>query len=381
MLKFISSIRLAVILIATLAGMAVSATIFDQSDVFTSRPFLAVVAIFFVNLLTCTVQLWPALLRRLCRQVSDIAAKKSGFVPVNMTPEDLQALLKQERFSLRETKDGEDTVLYAVRGRLALMAPHVLHVAILIIIAGAVLSSFGVKATMQVAAGDVQALPAKIAEASGISDLAVKSFATEYDDKGQVANWRTDFELFTKGKKVDAGTTQVNHPYKKSGLSVYQMGYGKRFQMQLDGPRAELSGTYAFPEEQKIPLPDGHFMVQTMGDRALLFMQFDRAGKMIRQEALRPKAGLNLADGTRLTYLRPLEYTVLELKYGHGVIAVFSGFVLAALASLMMLMGRYAALGARIDATGAVSIWLDAKGHTRRRLSQALTLKDVTSDD
>lgn len=122
-------------------------------------------------------------------------------------------------------------------------------------------------------------------------------------------------------------------------------------------------------------------MVQAMGDRALLFMQFDRAGKMIRQEALRPKAGLNLADGTRLTYLRPLEYTVLELKYGHGVIAVFSGFVLAALASLMMLMGRYAALGARIDATGAVSIWLDAKGHTRRRLSQALTLKDVTSND
>ncbi|MFR9292240.1 MAG: cytochrome c biogenesis protein ResB, partial [Peptococcus niger] len=126
MLKFISSIRLAVILIATLAGMAVSATIFDQPDVFTSRPFLAVVAIFFVNLLTCTVQLWPALIRRLRRQVSDIAAKKSGFVPVDMTSEDLQALLKQERFSLHETKDGEDTVLYAVRGRLALMAPHVL---------------------------------------------------------------------------------------------------------------------------------------------------------------------------------------------------------------------------------------------------------------
>lgn len=378
MLKFISSIRLAVILIATLAGMAVSATIFDQAEVFSSIPFLLVVGLFFVNLLTCTLSLLPRLMKRLQRGVRDLPKGAGAYQNSGASEEAVRDFFIKHRFAVQENRDEGVLYLYGVKGRLPLLAPHVLHLAILIIIIGSVLSTFGVKATMQVAEGDIQAVPKKIAEVTDLKDLAVRSFKTEYDSQGHVDNWRTTFELFDAAGPVGSGDTRVNHPYKKGGLSIYQMGYGRRFDVNFTTDSAETSGGYAFPEDQKIPLADGYFILQAMGKEALLYMEYDKDGQMIRQEALKPGAGLNVTNGNRLEYIRPLEYTVLELKYGHGVQAVFAGFVLAALASFMLLLGRYAAVGVRIDPTGAVAVRLDAKGRERKRLAQNLSIKDVT---
>ncbi|MFP5527945.1 cytochrome c biogenesis protein ResB [Peptococcus simiae] len=378
MLKFISSIRLAVILIATLAGMAVSATIFDQTEVFYSTPFLVVVGLFFVNLLTCTLSLLPRVAKRLRRGVGDLPEGVGAYQASAASEEAIRAFFAKDRFAVQEERKGEALYLYGVKGRLPLLAPHVLHLAILIIIVGAVLSTFGVKATMQVAEGDIQAIPKQIAEATGLEKLAVQSFKTEYDGQGHVNNWQTAFELFGDTGKVGNGDTRVNHPYKKGGLSIYQMGYGRRFDVNFSTGSEETSGGYAFPEDQKIPLAEGYFILQAMGKEALLYMEYDKDGQMVRQEALKPGAGLNLTNGNRLDYIRPLEYTILELKYGHGVQAVFAGFILAALASFMLLLGRYTAVGVRVDPAGTVAVRLDAKGRERKRLAQNLSIKDVT---
>lgn len=79
MLKYLSSVRLAVILIAALAGLSVAATLYDLPEMYQSWPFRIIAAAFFVNLLTCSVGLWPKLLRTLRRDAASLAGKEAGF--------------------------------------------------------------------------------------------------------------------------------------------------------------------------------------------------------------------------------------------------------------------------------------------------------------
>ena len=61
--RFISSMDLAIILIAAISGLSISSTFFDTPEVFSSTPFRILVGFFFLNLLTCSIKLWPNVLR------------------------------------------------------------------------------------------------------------------------------------------------------------------------------------------------------------------------------------------------------------------------------------------------------------------------------
>ena len=72
MLKFLSSLKLAVILIAGIAVMSVLATIFPDANAFGSWSFRLLVIAFFINLGLCTVQLLPKFFGQLKRTAQDV---------------------------------------------------------------------------------------------------------------------------------------------------------------------------------------------------------------------------------------------------------------------------------------------------------------------
>ena len=108
MLRFISSVRLAVILIAALAGLAVSATIYDLPGIYQSLPFRILSVAFFINLLTCSVQLWPKVARLLRRGADSLEGQEGFLKESTLSEEEFEALLKAQHYkkNVKKTEDG-----------------------------------------------------------------------------------------------------------------------------------------------------------------------------------------------------------------------------------------------------------------------------------
>lgn len=379
MLRFISSVRLAIILIAAIAGLSVSATIYDMPEMFRNWPFRVVVGIFFVNLLTCTVKLWPGLLRTVRTKSRDFVGKELTFKPSRCDEESVYEYLRREHYQIDEYCDRERKYIFAKKGMLSLLAPHLLHIGILVIIVGAMLSSFSVKNQIQLVPGETSVLPQNIIEHTGPVSIHVKDFKTVYDRQGTVENWITNFYLDGEPFNIDA-ETKVNHPFKAHGLSIYQMAYANRYEVDLKGSREDLNGTYLFPEDQRVPLKEGSMMFSAMGENTVLFQLFDKDGKLLRQEGLRKGDGIHLPDNTRITYQKMIASTVLELKYGHAIPIVFAGFILSAIACCCFWFGRYRSIAILIEKQQVSCRIRSKSGSIRKEIECALAMNPESED-
>ncbi|MDO4281472.1 MAG: cytochrome c biogenesis protein ResB [Peptococcaceae bacterium] len=375
-MKFISSVRLAVILIAALAGLAVSSTIYDLPEMYQSLPFRILVAAFFVNLLTCSVQLWPKVARTLRRKPESLVGQEKGFRAVGYDKDEFFARLKKQRYHW-QTHDGEAGQYVLARQNIpAILAPHVLHVGLLVIIVGAFLSSFNVTGQLMLSPGESQPLPTAISERIGEGSIAVSDFETEYDDEGAIENWVTTFDLTLDGKEVakDA-TTRVNHPYKDNGLSIYQMAYRNMYVVHIEGDDS-VTGDYAIPESQRFPLGDRTVDIEPMTEGVALLYVFDENNKEIGSYAFKEGSKIAIDDNTTISYIQPMNATVLEFKYSKAMPIIFAGFILAALGSLLSLFGRYGEVVGFIDATGRVSMRvLNKSSYARKRQEKAFGIE------
>ena len=99
MLKFISSLKLAVFLIAAIAVISILATIFPSADAFNSWTFRLLVGAFFINLGTCTVQLLPGVWKQL-RRTAEQVPENSNYDVYEAEEEVLSAWLKENHYHL-----------------------------------------------------------------------------------------------------------------------------------------------------------------------------------------------------------------------------------------------------------------------------------------
>ena len=79
MFKFLSSIPVAIFLIASIAGMSVVATMVGDTSVYTSIPFLALVAAFALNLTLCTIGMLPKLTATWKRRAQSLTGNTAGY--------------------------------------------------------------------------------------------------------------------------------------------------------------------------------------------------------------------------------------------------------------------------------------------------------------
>lgn len=351
-LKFLSSIQLAVILIAAIIGFSVSSTLYDMPEVFSSWPFRIVTALFFLNLLLCSAELWPGLYRTLRKKPGDVP--ESNLRATDLNEETFEQTLKAQRFHVQVTNISEGRKFLAVKGRVALLAPHVLHIGLLVIILGAFLTTFGTTGQLSLGPGQSHALPTEISKRTGPGIITVEDFVTEYDDRGARSNWITTFDLAMEGKPViENETTRVNSPFQHRGLSIYQMAYSDHHIVEMSG-NSELEGTYALPENQRFPVGDETFRFIPMTADVALLMVYDRNDQETLQKAMSAGTTHQFADGSTLAYVEPYSYTVLQFKYNMATPLVFLGFIIASLASFMLLTGRYQEVRALVTPDGSV---------------------------
>lgn len=341
--RFISSMDLAIILIAAISGLSISSTFFDTPEVFSSTPFRILVGFFFLNLLTCSIKLWPNVLRTLRRQVGTLEGKEANFKPISSTKEEVMAYLKAGHYYLKESQDGK--YLLATKNKLSFLAPHILHIGLLIIIVGSFLTTFQVTDTLKLASGESLALPKNIEEKVGEGKLTLINFETLYDEMGNVKNWVSTFDLEVKGlSPYKNRQASVNHPFKEHGLSIYQMAFSNEYLFHVVGDET-VEGDYVFPEDQMIPLrvKGGANMIQVrpMTKDVSLFYAFDESGNQITEKAMKLGDKFVLDNGLTLTFEKKLDYTVLQVKYNPYLSVVFLGFIVASFACMLFWLGRY----------------------------------------
>ena len=70
-----------------------------------SWPFRIIAAAFFVNLLTCSVGLWPKLLRTLRRDAASLAGKEAGFKESSLDADAFFEALAKNRYKKLSTHE------------------------------------------------------------------------------------------------------------------------------------------------------------------------------------------------------------------------------------------------------------------------------------
>ena len=344
LLRSLASLKLAIYLLAAMAGLYAVAAVYGDMEIYSSWMFRLLMAVFWVNLLCCTLLHLPSVWR-MCRKKVKADFTSTNYEDIyqakNSDQKEIVAILKKMGFKIDSMENEQGICIFAHKGRLSLIAPHFLHLAILIIIIGAFLVSFAVSGAVICTDGQKVALPNAVAAKIGDGyEIFVEKFETLYDENGAVDNWVTTLELRKDGEVVASGQSMVNHPLIYKDLTIYQNSYKYQFLLSLEGVNAEADGVYSLPEDLAVEVSDDLTVIaHGLNDESV--MVHTRYKGEEQTYTLKLGEVFTFKDGITFEYGGENNYTILQVKYAQGSKVVFLGFILACLASVMFWSSRY----------------------------------------
>ena len=270
--RFLGSIRLAVVLLVLIAVAAAIGGVVPQApttpgaetlyhsygafwyrvitrlafdDVFHSPWFLALIAALALNLSLCTIRRLAASVRGLMRGASPAAGRRHEGAGIRLAipgqgAEDVRsaiaAVLELRRFRVIR----RDDALVGERRRLTRLAADVIHLGVLVVLAGALLGILrfeGMLVVHERQRGEIIAPCAFGAAALGQSSspclergtfsLRVDDFGVEVHPDGLTPkSYWSDVTILEDTREVRTARISVNRPLTHRGISFYQMTYG-----------------------------------------------------------------------------------------------------------------------------------------------------------
>lgn len=200
---------------------------------FRSPAFLASLALLAVVTLMCTLDRWRAVWRRSFRspvRLSNAAFDAASHTASLIGPSeaDLPYLVRErlegQGFRVRSETAGDVVYLRGDRNRLASLGTLVTHLAVLLLLLGAILSSgYGWREELSIEPGET-------AELGRGSRLAVRNegFDMAHHPDGSVAAYQAQVAVSEGGQEVARGSVRVNEPLAYGGVGLYLRGYGER---------------------------------------------------------------------------------------------------------------------------------------------------------
>ncbi len=138
------------------------------------------------------------------------------------------AALRAARFRVTETPADGRTVLLARKRRLGLFGSDVVHLGLLVILAGGFASGLGGRrAEIGLLEGETADVP------QAAFRVRLDKFETEYYPKGGVKDWKSTVTVVENGAPVLTRVVEVNHPLTYRGVSFYQTSYGWDWQKSV----------------------------------------------------------------------------------------------------------------------------------------------------
>lgn len=296
--KHLSSTRLAIFILITLAVVSIAGTIIPQGEshtvyverfgiqgsqfitllrldnMFSAGWYIALLSLFSVNLIACSCERIPNVFRIL-RQ--DNLSMDSDWImrrPFRRTlastlaPKEVQDRLAELlrglgwQASVATLTDGG--VLFAQKCSWARLSAYMVHTGILVVLIGAIIGKvYGFKTSVFIPEGPLVAGQRENAPVPLPFDIRCDSFEIEYYDTGQPRQYRSGITLFQEGQEVHRAMLAVNDPMEYAGITLYQDRYKAMENQYIVQVQSLASGVerafrvtphkeYSWPEEKLV---------------------------------------------------------------------------------------------------------------------------------
>jgi len=252
--NFFTSIRVAIVLLILLIAASILGTLIPQgrsaqeylarygqlgglfqklqfTRLYQSFWYIAILALLSLNIIICTLVRLSPKLRRAFRPKCDLDPKSVQVLKVKdrikmaLAPaaalQAIRAELGRHHYRVREHAAEKKNCLLARKRILGIFGSDVVHVGLLIILAGGIISGLaGVRGNLTLS--ENQTLPVPQA---GFS-VRLDKFITEFYPDGNIKDWKSNLTIIDGDKPVLQKSVEVNHPLSYKGFVFYQSGYG-----------------------------------------------------------------------------------------------------------------------------------------------------------
>jgi cytochrome c biogenesis protein len=221
-------------------GAAQIILFFRLSDLYHSSLFYILMILLSLNLIICSINRFPALWRKykaphfpepvgsfdnLPQSIIITEAKEISKIKLIV-----KSCLKKKYRYCEEANTERESIIYAERGRFSLFGVYIVHVSILIMIAGAIIGSiFGLTADINIKEGETVNV-VNLTKGNGIQQLNFSvrcdKFIVEFYEDGTPKTYRSDLSFIKNGKVEKQGALLVNHPLTFDKFRFYQSSYG-----------------------------------------------------------------------------------------------------------------------------------------------------------
>ncbi len=348
--KTLTSLRLTLVLLIILAVVSLVGTM--RVQVFETLWFLAPLAVLVLNLAACLIRGLPQAVRRARLRLTPAAAldlpERARFVwPQNREPHTwVEETLRRELGPLKKTVEGEQTLYFRERGRFRPLGPYVVHLALLVILAGALMGKFlGVEGRLTLTEGETaQDFTVDSQEIPLNFQAHLDRFQVFFYPDGTPREFRSDLTLTKPGKAPEQAVCRVNQPVTFGDYTFYQASYGSVPRLMIK--QGENSQVIEAPEGKTVQLPGSQARLRVLEYQPDLVMPMED-----KQRHLGPAARLaywedggqprlivllksrpELADkqtGPYRFFLQGANYfSVFQVKRDPGVWWVYAGFLL-----------------------------------------------------
>jgi len=254
LLKSLSSVKLAIVLLIIITIASIIGTLIPQqrspsdyiaqfgqlgnilyrfqfTNLYHSLWFLSLLFLFALNILTCTLTRFPAKLRKAFQPT--LIKEKKGILALKIkdsfkknwklaeTKGELARELYSKHYSLKEEFQENKAFVLAKKRTLGLFGADIVHLGLLIILAGGIISGLGgIRNNLTFSEGDVHDIP------NAEFELRLDKFETEYYPNGSVRDWKSTLTVIENENPILSKIIEVNHPLSYKGYVFYQSSYG-----------------------------------------------------------------------------------------------------------------------------------------------------------
>ncbi|MFQ6070727.1 MAG: cytochrome c biogenesis protein ResB [Candidatus Aminicenantales bacterium] len=257
-IRFFSSVKLAIVLFIIITCASIIGTLIPQlrstaeysarygelaplfiklqlTALYHSWWFILLLFLFCLNIIVCTLTRLSAKLKRAFRAKISFDKKSIKALKITSsfrknwnaakTGEALMEEFSARNYRLKRVSKGSTTFLLARKRVLGLFGADIVHLGILIILFGGIVSGIaGFRKNLSFSEGQI--LPVPGAEFK----LKLDRFETELYPNGAVKDWKSTLTVVEEEKPVRTKTIEVNHPLSYKGYTFYQHSYGWNWQ-------------------------------------------------------------------------------------------------------------------------------------------------------
>jgi len=274
--SFFSSVKLTLVLLFLMVVLFIIATVIPQqnissefvwlTDLYHSKIFYLLTAVFSLNLIICSINRWPVTMKQFNARCFPVPSGLFENLPeervifTDKKMEDVERVIASTLSSpisrIKKTDTEKGRLYCRERGRFQLLGVYIVHLGILVIIAGGVIGSImGFEADMNLSVGDESNI-AQLTGEKGVRqlDFSVRcdKFILELYDTGAPKTYRSDLSFKKGGQVMHQGKLLVNQPIKFEGIRFYQASYGLG-----EAGKAVLVFNQAGTESPEIPVQAG----------------------------------------------------------------------------------------------------------------------------